>query len=244
MSDFNLNEDSSFNEDNDLSKDNISSENSNVSMNEEQLPQEKELVAPSSPSPSKFSKGLVEQLELIVIAFTAIILVFSFFVRTCQVSGSSMDTTLTDGENVLISNLFYEPQRGDIIVFHNTNDEIEGLNEPMVKRVIGLPGDTVKVEYILDMNTESTSATMKVTLIYADGTEKVLEEDYIQYQYSPQKDVNRTYYVEEGTIFVMGDNRTVSLDSRSPDVGLVDSRRVLGKVILRITPFSKFGKVE
>lgn len=195
-------------------------------------------TAPSSPTPSKFSKGLIEQIEMVVIAFAVIIVLFSFFLRTCEVSGTSMDTTLRDGDNVLISSFFYEPERGDIIVFHNTNPDADkkNLNEPMVKRVIGLPGDKVEIKY-------SPDGTMKVTLTYPDGTTEVLQEDYIQYQYE-QKDTDKTIYVEEGTLFVMGDNRTVSLDSRSPDIGLIDERRVLGKVILRITPFSDFGKVE
>ena len=211
--------------------------NNNAQSTEYQAPRVEAAVSPSSPTPSKFAKGLIEQIELIAIAFAVIIVIFSFFFRTCEVSGSSMDTTLKDGENVLISSFLYEPERGDIIVFHNTNPEIESINEPMVKRVIGLPGDEVTVEYFSDTD------TMKVTVKYSDGTEEVLKEDYIQYQYS-QRDTNKTFKVKEGTLFVMGDNRTVSLDSRSSDIGLVDSRRVLGKVILRITPFSEFGKVE
>ncbi len=223
MSDINLNEDN------------------NVAKSEDPKQKDFSTVAPAAPTPSKFSKGLIEQIELIVIAFAVIIVLFSFFLRTCEVSGTSMDTTLRDGDNVLIASLFYEPDRGDIIVFHNTNPDPtkENLNEPMVKRVIGLPGDTVKIEYFDSLDKD----VMKVTLIYPDGTSEVLVEDYIQYSYE-QKDTNKTFYVEEGTIFVMGDNRTVSLDSRNPDVDLVDSRRVLGKVILRITPFSEFGKVE
>jgi signal peptidase I len=194
-------------------------------------------IAPSmpSPSPSRFSRGLVDQIELIAIAFAIIILLFSFFVRTCEVSGSSMENTLIDGETVLISNFMYEPERGDIVVFHQTSDSNPKFNEPMVKRVIGLPGDTVKIEY--------THQTMKVTVISPDGTTTALQEDYIKYHGSGSY-TDRTYYVDEGTLFTMGDHRTVSADSRHPDIGLVDSRRILGKVILRITPFEKFGKVE
>jgi signal peptidase I len=188
-----------------------------------------------SVSPSRFSRGLVEQIELIVIAFAIIILIFSFFVRTCEVSGSSMENTLLDGETVLISNFLYEPQRGDIVVFHQTSDTNSNFNEPMVKRVIGLPGDTVKIEY--------SYGTMTVTVISPNGASTVLKEDYVKYHGSGMY-YDNTYYVEEGTLFAMGDHRTVSADSRHPDIGLVDSRRILGKVILRITPFEKFGKVE
>ena len=201
----------------------------------EQLNSEKNVPSVPSPSPSRFSKGLVEQIELIVIAFAVIILIFSFCVRTCEVNGGSMEDTLIDGETVLISNLFYEPERGDIVVFHQTSDTNPSFNEPIVKRIIALPGDTVKIEYLID--------TMKVTVISSDGTKTVLEEEYIKYN-GAGRYVDSTYYVEEGTLFAMGDNRTISADSRHPDIGLVDSRRILGKVILRITPFDKFGKVE
>ena len=190
---------------------------------------------PSSKSPSPFIRGLVEQLELIVIAFAVIILVFSFFFRTCEVSGSSMEDTLLDGETVLISNFLYEPERGDIIVFHQTSDTNPDFNEPMVKRVIGLPGDTVKIEYV--------PGSMIVTVTKADGTQNVLKEDYIKYS-GTGRYIDSVFYVEEGTLFVMGDNRTVSADSRHSDIGLVDDRRVLGKVILRLAPLSSFGKVE
>ena len=214
--------------------------NENTQESEKQVPQDEAIVAPSSPTPSKFSKGLVEQVELVVIAFAAIILLFSFFMRTCEVSGDSMENTLIGGDTVLISNLFYEPERGDVIVFHNTNSELEDLNEPMVKRVIGLPGDTVKIEYSSQGN--GNKGEMKVTVIYPDGTEHVLDEDYIKYEYK-YGDINKSFSVGEGKLFVMGDHRTVSLDSRYPNIGLVDSRRVLGKVLLRLNP-SKFGKVD
>lgn len=179
--------------------------------------------------------GLIEQLELVVVAFAIIILVFSLLGRTCRVSGDSMQPTLENQEMVLISNLFYTPEKEDIIVFHQTNFYGEKFNEPIVKRVIGLPGDTVKIEYI--------DNSMKVTVTGPDGTSKVLEEDYVQYV-GETNYLNSQTYVEEGTVFVMGDNRFNSADSRSKMIGLVDTRRILGKVVFRITPFSKFGTVN
>ena len=188
-------------------------------------------------TPSKknnFMKGLIEQLELVVIVFVIIVLIFSFAARICQVSGDSMRDTLYNGENVIVSDAFYTPERGDIIVFHQTGESRNDYNEPIVKRVIGVAGDTVKVEHFRDR--------MRVTVTDSEGNSTVLDEDYIRYEYPTYAD--SVTYVEEGTVFVMGDNRSDSSDSRSARIGLVDTRRILGKVVVRVTPFDRFGKVN
>lgn len=181
-----------------------------------------------------FSRAVIEQLELMVIVFAVIVLLFSFAARICQVSGDSMKDTLLHTENVLVSNLFYTPKRGDIIVFHQTGESSGDYNEPIVKRVIGVAGDTVKIEH--------TKNEMKVTVTDKDGNSTVLEEDYIRYDRPTYQD--SVTYVEEGTVFVLGDNRSSSADSRSHHIGLVDTRRILGKVVTRLTPFSRFGAVD
>ena len=194
----------------------------------------------SAPQPSKaknttFSKSLIEQIELIVITLAIIVLIFSFFGRTCRVSGDSMQPTLENKDTVFISNLFYTPEKEDIIVFHQTNFYADKFNEPIVKRVIGLPGDTVKIEHFEDH--------MIVTVISPNGTSTVLEEDYVQYVGAPDY-YNSVTYVEEGTVFVLGDNRFNSADSRAKNIGLVDNRRILGKVVFRVTPISQFGLIK
>ena len=183
---------------------------------------------------NNFMKGLIEQLELVVIVFVIIVLIFSFAARMCQVSGDSMRDTLYNGENVIVSDAFYTPERGDIIVFHQTGESRNDYNEPIVKRVIGVAGDTVKVEHFRDR--------MRVTVTDSEGNSTVLDEDYIKYEYPTYAD--SVTYVEEGTVFVMGDNRSDSSDSRSARIGLVDTRRILGKVVVRVTPFDRFGKVN
>ena len=187
-----------------------------------------------TPKKNGFMKGLIEQVELVVIVFVIIVLLFSFAARVCQVSGDSMRDTLYNGENVVVSDVFYTPQRGDIIVFHQTGESANDYNEPIVKRVIGVAGDTVKVEHLRD--------GMRVTVTDSEGNSTVLDEDYIRYEYPTYSD--SITYVEEGTVFVMGDNRSDSSDSRSMRIGLVDTRRILGKVVVRVTPFSRFGKVD
>lgn len=183
---------------------------------------------------NNFMKGLIEQLELVVIVFVIIVLIFSFAARMCQVSGDSMRDTLYNGENVIVSDAFYTPERGDIIVFHQTGESRNDYNEPIVKRVIGVAGDTVKVEHFRDR--------MRVTVTDSEGNSTMLDEDYIRYEYPTYAD--SVTYVEEGTVFVMGDNRSDSSDSRSARIGLVDTRRILGKVVVRVTPFDRFGKVN
>ena len=178
--------------------------------------------------------SFLEQVELFVIVFAVIVLVFSFVGRTCRVSGDSMNNTLLDGENVLISDAFYTPSRGDIIVFHQTDENDLFNNEPIVKRVIAVAGETVRVEHF--------DKTMRVTVIGADGNSTVLQEDYIEYDYPSYAD--SVTFVEEGAVFVMGDNRSHSADSRSQRIGLVDTRRILGKVVVRVTPIARFGKVD
>lgn len=188
----------------------------------------------TAPKKNGFMKGLIEQVELVVIVFVIIVLIFSFAARICQVSGDSMRDTLYNGENVIVSDAFYTPERGDIIVFHQTGESRNDYNEPIVKRVIGVAGDTVKVEHFRDR--------MRVTVTDSEGNSTVLDEDYIRYEYPTYSD--SVTYVEEGTVFVMGDNRSNSSDSRSARIGLVDTRRILGKVVVRVTPFDRFGKVN
>lgn len=179
-----------------------------------------------------YAKELVDYIEIFVFAVCSVILLFSFAFRLCTVDGSSMENTLFEGETLVVSDLFYDPQAGDIIVFHQTG----ALNEPVVKRVIATGGETVSIAYTYD--------TMTVTVIATDGTVRVLEEEYIKYEGYPLYTRPSTTTVPKGQLFVMGDNRNESKDSRHPDIGLVDERRILGKVILRVSPLSRFGTVN
>lgn len=180
-----------------------------------------------------FLSELVDYIEIFVVAICSVILLFSFAFRLCTVDGESMENTLFEKETLIVSDLFYTPEREDIIVFHQTGE----LNEPIVKRVIATEGETVNIEY------DNVKVSMTVTVTHKDGTTSVLDEDYIKYEgysiYQPT-----TVTVPEGYLFVMGDNRNNSKDSRDPDIGLVDSRRVMGKVIFRLSPIDKFGTVE
>ncbi len=184
-----------------------------------------------------FTKDLIDYVEIFAFALCAVILIFSFSFRLCTVKGPSMNNTLKNGDNVIISDMFYTPKRGDIVVFHDTNT----LNEPVVKRVIATGGEKVRITYTLDR--------MTVEITDANGNTEVLTEDSILYDYNkynklPVSYKNNEYTVPDGMIFVMGDNRFNSTDSRNPAIGFVDERAVLGKVIFRLTPFSKIGAVK
>ena len=186
--------------------------------------------------PTTVAGYLFEYVEMFVFAALAVILLMTFGLRLCVVSGSSMDVTLLNGERLVVSNLFYTPQKGDIIVFHQTSDTDDGFNEPIVKRVIAKGGEHVKIDY-----------TQKKIYVSADNVfteDELLIEPYIM-GFTPNYSVDSVsfYDVPEGHLFVLGDNRFVSADSRYHEVGFVDERRVLGKVLLRLTPFSKFGIV-
>ena len=90
---------------------------------------------------------LFEYVEMFVFAALAVILLMTFAARICVVSGDSMNVTLLNGERLIVSNLFYTPQKGDIIVFHQTSDTSDQFNEPIVKRVIATGGQFVKMDY-------------------------------------------------------------------------------------------------
>ena len=177
----------------------------------------------------------IDYVELFVVAVCIVIVLFSVVFRTCNVDGDSMNNTLFDGEVVIVSDMFYSPQREDIIVFHQTDDSFSDRNKPLVKRVIGVGGDTVRIDY----------DTWTINITDKNGNSKTLNDEYV-YLSTRGSYFNgvKEYEVPEGSLFVLGDNRNESLDSRYANIGFVDSRRVLGKVVFRVSPISHFGFVN
>ena len=156
------------------------------------------------------------------LGFTLLVLVFGF--NFSRVSGSSMEPTLQDGTHVLVQTAFYNPHRGDVI----TTDAHIDYGKPLSKRVIGVEGDVVDID--------STTGAVSI-----NGT--VLSEPYISAPTTQPTDVAFPLTVPKGQVFVMGDNRPYSLDSRFNEVGCIDARDVLGKIVFRISPISQMGKV-
>ena len=199
-------------------------------------PVQKENMPVSKEKKTTLWADLLDYMEIFVVAICVVVAIFSFSgFRLCTVSGPSMENTLFHGEKLITANLFYTPKRGDVVVFHQTSENENGFNEPIVKRVIGVAGDTVTIDY----------QTWTVTVTDADGNVTVVDEPYCKVvDYNPYSSRPISVYVEEGTVFVMGDNRNHSADSRDGRIGLVDTRRILGKVVMRISPFDRFGKVS
>jgi signal peptidase I len=199
------------------------------------------LSAPSVPEQKVKQNSLLfsifDYAEVLVFCLLIILAIYACGIRICSVSGDSMLPTLEDTQNLLVSNVNYQPKNGDIVVFHQINDQDPRYNEPIIKRVIA----TEKQHVVIDF----AQGTVSV-----DG--KVLKEDYIQligdkyYVRGEHHMVNgiMDVIVPEGCLFVMGDNRNESLDSRSSTIGFVDERRLLGRVIIRLTPTELFGKVR
>lgn len=164
--------------------------------------------------------GLYEWVEIITASLIAITLVFTLLFRLVDVDGTSMETTLHHRERLVLSCLPYTPERGDIVVISRGVD-----NEPLIKRVIGLAGDTVSID------AESGA-------VYLNG--EVLDEPYIQVSTAPER-MQGEVTVPDGEVFVMGDNRSAgrSLDSRT--FGCIGEEHLIGKVVFRVGPLNRFG---
>lgn len=188
----------------------------------------------NAPQERDFKGFVFDWADVIVTSVVIVVAVFTFLFRVVTITGDSMLDTLTDNDRVIISNIAYTPQQGDIVVISRNMDNSitdENVKLPIIKRVIAVAGQTVDIDF-------------DKGIVYVDGV--ALKEDYtrtlttVQHEY----DIQFPAYVPENCIFVMGDNRNESLDSRSTligDNGMIDTRYVLGKAIFRVFPFNKIG---
>ena len=183
---------------------------------------------------SKIKEILLDIFDIVIKSLIILLILTTFVFKICTVIGSSMEHTLQNGDKLIISNLFYSPKENDVVVFHQTGS----LNEPVVKRVIATGGKWVRIDY-------------DNQLLYVSSDDSFEEEELVDessYIYLSNGYYNmmgtHTVYVPEGFLFVMGDNRNNSSDSRSDEIGLVDQRTILGKAIIRFSPISKFGFIN
>ncbi len=172
----------------------------------------------------RFSSSLFDWSESIVFSLIIVVVVFTFLFRMISVSGQSMEPTLLDRDMMVVSNLAYAPERGDVVVVNKPTTQFGSI----VKRVIAVGGDTVDINF-------ATGDGM------VNG--EVLDEPYIKEPTYTAEGTAFPLTVPEGQLFLMGDNRNRSNDSRDPQIGLVDERYIIGHVLGVVFPFSSFGGV-
>ena len=174
------------------------------------------------------TKAILGYLHDLVYLLAGILIIFLIFFRVVVVSGPSMQNTLVDGDYLLlISKVFYsQPTQGDIIV---AAKDSYGNGTPIVKRIIATEGQVVDIDF-------------ETGVITVDG--QILEELYIKNLTTNPQGTVFPLRVEEGCVFVLGDNRMNSKDSRSPVIGQIDKREILGKAVFLFFPGTDQGNLE
>lgn len=180
------------------------------------------------------TKEVFEWVDTIAVCIIAVVLVFTFVLRVVGVYGPSMKDTLHTGDKLIITHLNYKPKFGDIVVISmnhaNRLDPANADNIPIIKRIIALENQTVDIDF-------------EKGEVYVDGQR--LDEPYIRtLTFRDEGAFTYPVTVPEGHIFVLGDNRDESKDSRDPSIGMVDERYILGKAVFRLFPLSVFGPVK
>lgn len=173
------------------------------------------------------SGALFEYLETLVFSAAAVVLLCSFVFRMVLVDGKSMVPTLVDHDFLAASHLLYEPQKGDVVVVTQPNE----VAMPLIKRIIATEGDTINIDY-------------EKGAVYLNGA--LLDERYINdfTRYQPEDALSLPLIVPQGKVFVMGDNRNFSSDSRDGRIGLVDTRYIMGRAVVRLMPFDRIGAIS
>lgn len=170
---------------------------------------------------NELAATILDWLGSLFMALVVVLLIMTFGFRIIDVDGKSMEPTLIDTDKVVITDLFYTPHNGDIVIISHA----EEYPKPLVKRVIATAGQELKLDFV---NNE----------VYVDG--KKLDEPYIQGMTvsgdTPVEELNGI--VPEGKVFVMGDNRSISLDSRYRQIGFIDESYIIGKAQLDVIPHS------
>lgn len=205
-----------------------------------ELQQREEAKKEAAENAHTAANEVFDWLESILTAVIVIVLIFTFIIRINTVDGDSMNPTLTAGQKLVVSDLFYTPDYNDIVIVQAA--KLDG-GKPIVKRIIGLPGDTIRIDFesgTVYRNNEMLALETRNGILYEDGhainTVTTLRQDM-------QSNVD--YTVPEGSYFVMGDNRNNSKDSRLLSViGFIDKNYIAGRAVFSIFPFNTFGFMD
>lgn len=178
-----------------------------------------------NPNGANTRAEVYDWIHCIIFALVFCVLLFVFGARMVNVVGHSMVPTLEQNDKVIISNLFYHPKQGDIVVLRKQTL----MDEPIVKRIIATEGQTVDIDF-------------DDGVVYVDG--KALDEPYVNAPVHDRENFEGKITVPKGSVFVMGDNRNASTDSRDARLGCVDTRYIMGRVYFTLFPVKNIGVVK
>ena len=196
--------------------------------------------------------------ELFSLSFAVVIILLSFFIRHSPVSGESMLPTIRNADTLLVSDLGYTPTHGDVVIVQS----LHNLEKPLVKRVIAVGGDKIEINFERWMI--KVNGIVIEQRLDANGNPAKIGGDYVNYREGAAMRMGSTdgadlykigfsydapsgsyiATVPEGCLFILGDNRNDSKDSRDASVGFVDERLVVGKAFYRLAPFSQMGTLD
>ncbi len=168
--------------------------------------------------------SVFDLVSVIATAIVAVAVVFMFFFRTVGVYGTSMVPTLNHLDRIVLSAFYTEPKQGDIVVTCQPNDSVS-IEDTLVKRIIATEGQVVDIDF-------------NEGVVYVDGV--ALDEPYTNTPTNEREGFVGPVTVPEGYVFVMGDNRNGSTDSRDSRIGFIREEYIMGKALFRIAPFGNF----